>query len=62
VELVEPMGGEALVTCTFGPWELRIEDRSMVPIKQGEQVQFGYDPELAHVFLRADGRRVTPTQ
>ena len=60
VELVEPMGGHALVTCTFGPFEIRIEDRSMQPIRQGDHVGFSYDPALALVFGE-NGQRLLPT-
>lgn len=59
VELVEPMGGHALVTCTFGPFEIRIEDRSTQQIRQGDEIGFSYDPALALVFGQ-DGRRLVP--
>ncbi|RYH06201.1 ABC transporter ATP-binding protein [Tropicimonas sp. IMCC6043] len=58
VELVEPMGSEALVTCTFGPYELRVQDRSMETVAQGADVHFIYDPALALVFARDSGKRV----
>ncbi len=60
VELVEPMGGYALVTCNYGPFELRIEDRSGQAITQGADIRFGYIPESAHVFARDSGRRLAP--
>lgn len=61
VELVEPMGGHALITCAFGPFELRIEDRTGQPIRQGDTVCFSYDPALALVFSRVTSRRIVAT-
>ncbi len=58
VELVEPMGSEALVTCNFGPYEVRVQDRSMETVAQGADVRFDYDPVLALVFVRDSGKRV----
>ncbi|MCB1354988.1 MAG: sn-glycerol-3-phosphate ABC transporter ATP-binding protein UgpC [Maritimibacter sp.] len=62
VELVEPMGSEALVTCTFGPYELRVQDRSMETVAQGADVRFDYDPALALVFARDSGRRIVSAE
>ncbi len=58
VELVEPMGGHALVTCSYGPVELRIEDRSGQRIRQGETIRFGYDPSVALLFDKDSGLRL----
>ena len=58
IELVEPMGGHTLVTCNYGPFELRAEDRSNQSIRQGAEIRFGYVPELAHVFARDSGQRL----
>ena len=58
IELVEPMGSEALVTCTYGPYELRVQDRSMQPLRQGADIRFDYDPSLALVFAAEGGRRI----
>ena len=62
VELVEPMGSEALVTCIFGPYELRVQDRSMQTIVQGADIRFDYDSVLALVFAGDGGQRIVTSE
>jgi multiple sugar transport system ATP-binding protein len=59
VELVEPMGGHTLVTCNYGPFELRAEDRSKQLIRQGAEVRFG-SFRHSHVFARDSAALVAP--
>lgn len=58
IELVEPLGSETLLTCRFGSTELRIIDRSMGNFRQGEEIRFGYDVGLAHLFSKESGLRL----
>ncbi|UUX48841.1 ABC transporter ATP-binding protein [Nisaea acidiphila] len=64
VELVEPLGGEALVHVAFGDQRACLKHRDGVRPASGEEIEIGFEPGDAH-FFAADGtahaiRDVTP--
>lgn len=56
VDILEPLGGEAIATCSFGPWEVtaRLDPRTRV--RADQEIELAFDPERVRLFDPESGR------